>query len=203
MFTPKKKAKSLKKIFLLTVLILLGGISAIYFLAPRAEEAQALPSPTVHYAQNGTPADIPPASPTPKKEVSVRAILQNVLSLWTEALLSGDFKQFHQSLAPAWKAQDSPQDLLAIYRPLSGHKEALERFPERGKLVLLESSPFTLGQEHRPDNAILRENVGPESPWLVRGEWRAGNTTLNFTLILAQDQDTWKPVGLQVEIYER
>ncbi|MDR1081525.1 MAG: hypothetical protein LBQ79_11350 [Deltaproteobacteria bacterium] len=80
---------------------------------------------------------------------------------------------------------------------------ALRTFPSRGKLELLQSEPCRPDMPDAPGSAQLRENIGPESPWLVRGEWRTGRTALNFTLILAADRGECRPAGLLVEIFEK
>jgi hypothetical protein len=135
-------------------------------------------------------------------DTSVSKILQNVLKLWVEALTSGDFQNFYQSLAPSWKAKDTPQSLATAYMDLNSYKEVLSQFPGRGKLVLLESAPY---DPMTPESAIksVRDSLGPESPWLIRGEWRSGQTTLNIILLLSQESGEWKPVGLRLEVYER
>jgi hypothetical protein len=133
----------------------------------------------------------------------VRTALQGVLGLWAQGLLTGDYARFHAALASDWKAKDGPADIAAVYRPLEAWREALRNFPARGKLVLLQSEPYRADMPDSPGTAQLRENVGPESPWLVRGEWRTGKTALNFTLILAADQGEWRPAGLLVEIFEK
>jgi hypothetical protein len=133
----------------------------------------------------------------------VRKVLEEVLGLWSEGLISGDFKRFHAALSPAWKAQDDPKKLASVYAPLSRWKEALRSFPVRGKLVLLQSEPYRADMPEEPKTGSLRENVGPESPWLVRGEWRTGKTALNFTLILTAEGGQWRPAGLLAEIFEK
>jgi hypothetical protein len=130
-------------------------------------------------------------------------VLQGVLGLWAEGLISGDFGKFHGALASDWREKDSAGDLAGVYSPLAPWKDALRSFPSRGKLVLLQSEPYRADLPDSPDKAQLRENVGPESPWLVRGEWRTGKTALNFTLILTADSAEWKPAGLLVEIFEK
>jgi hypothetical protein len=131
----------------------------------------------------------------------VRTVLQNVLGLWAEGLVSGNFAKFHAAAAADWKAKDTAAGLAAVYRPLEPWRDALRSFPSRGKLVLLQSEPY---REEAPEApAQMRENVGPESPWLVRGEWRTGKTALNFTLILTAEAGAWKPAGLLVEIFEK
>jgi hypothetical protein len=132
----------------------------------------------------------------------VRKVLQAVMSLWLEALVREDFRRFQSSLSQSWRSQDSPEKLLSSYRPLAVHREALSLFPDRGKLVLLESGPFK--EEERADAQrprSLRDTLGPESPWLVRGEWRTGKTALHFTLILSLEGGQWRPSGLRVEMY--
>jgi hypothetical protein len=133
----------------------------------------------------------------------VRTVLQNVLGLWADGLLSGNYAKFHEILASDWKSKDKPADIAAVYKPLEAWKEALRTFPSRGKLVLLQSEPYRADMPETPGAAQLRENVGPESPWLVRGEWRTGKTALNFTLILMADREEWRPAGLLVEIFEK
>jgi hypothetical protein len=213
----KKKARRIKKSLVLGLFFAAAAIIAGRFLAPGAPEARAIPTPAevpvIQKAQSEAQgvAGGRPAAPRASgnigqadlSDLSVRSVLQDVLSDWTKALLTGDFREFHRNLSPVWKSQETPEQLASTYRPLSAYKEALERFPRRGKLVILESAPFQPGTHEPSDKAILRDNLGPESPWLVRGEWRAGRTALNFTLILVLDAADWKPVGLRVEIYER
>jgi hypothetical protein len=198
----RKKPLSYKRLFLMSLCLLAGLVLLGYFLAPKAPEAVALPTKERPRLANVQSTAATKENITPQ-DLSVRSILEDVLSLWTKALLTGDYKEFHKSLATPWKAQDSPEKLASTYKSLSEYKDSLERFPGRGKLVLLESAPFKPGTHESPETAVLRENVGPESPWLVRGEWRTGKTALNFTLILSLDSAEWKPVGLRVEIYER
>jgi hypothetical protein len=133
----------------------------------------------------------------------VRTALQGILGLWAEGLLSGDYSKFHESLASEWKAKDSPGAIAEVYRPLEAWREALMSFPSRGKLVLLQSEPYRADLPDRPGAARLRDEIGPESPWLVRGEWRTGKTALNFTLILTAEGGEWRPAGLLVEIFQR
>jgi hypothetical protein len=130
-------------------------------------------------------------------------VLQGVLGLWAEGLITGDFGKFHATLASDWRAKDTAKDLEGVYSPLTPWKDALRSFPSRGKLVLLQSEPYRSDLPDSPSQAQLHEDVGPESPWLVRGEWRTGKTALNFTLILTADSDEWKPAGLLVEIFEK
>jgi hypothetical protein len=144
----------------------------------------------------------PTILPTTTTKASVREVLEKVLSMWIRSLASGDFRTFHSNLATGWKNQDDPSKLAATYRALSNYSEVLSFFPGKGKLVLLESAPYTPDSERT--NSFFSDNLGPESPWLVRGEWRyGGQTTLNFSMILTLDQGDWKPLGLRAEIYDR
>jgi hypothetical protein len=197
---PKREKRRLRagRIFFAGLVFAAVFGAAARFLAPEAPEAKALPNVGRAVSEN---VGIAAAEAGAPKEVSVRQIAEEVLSSWARALLTGDFGEFHGSLAGVWKSQDSPDKLAGVYGSLFGYRESLERFPGRGKLVLLESAPFD--GRGSGENGILRENVGPESPWLVRGEWRTGNTALNFALVLTLDDRVWKPAGLRVEIYER
>jgi hypothetical protein len=172
---------------------------ALWILAPRAERAEA------EDAGDGAGERAEPAAPAgrPPRPAPVRTVLQGVLGLWAEGLLTGSYAKFHESLASDWKAKDAPADIAAVYRPLEAWRDALRTFPSRGKLVLLQSEPYRSDMPDAPGSAQLRENIGPESPWLVRGEWRTGRTALNFTLILAADRGEWRPAGLLVEIFEK
>ncbi|MDR1314182.1 MAG: hypothetical protein LBQ12_10940 [Deltaproteobacteria bacterium] len=183
------------------VLVAAGCLAlAFWFLAPRAERAEAEGAGAAQGAGLASPADSPAKPP---KTAPVRSVLQNVLGLWAEGLLSGDYSKFHAALAADWKAKDAPADIAKVYKPLEAWRDALRTFPSRGKLVLLQSEPYRADMPDAPGSAQLRENVGPESPWLVRGEWRTGKTALNFTLILIADRGEWKPAGLLVEIFEK
>jgi hypothetical protein len=207
----RKPWRRFKLIALGLLIALAVVVLAGLFLAPKAPEAKAVPTAgetprllrVEERPQAGLSESLNPTVASLSEDVSVRSVLEEVLSDWTRALLTGDFREFHKNLSPVWKSQDSPEKLASAYKPLAAYKEALERFPARGKLVILESAPFQPGTHEPSDKAILRDNLGPESPWLVRGEWRAGRTALNFTLILVLDSPDWKPVGLRVEIYER
>ncbi|MDR2339670.1 MAG: hypothetical protein LBF40_06030 [Deltaproteobacteria bacterium] len=197
---PKRKKSGLGGLFLLLLAIAaIGGLVA-WFMAPRAETAEALTgkiSPV--QAQKPETPEVIRGFPG---DTSVSRILQSVLKLWVDALLSGDYKEFHSSLAPSWKAKDSPDSLASAYMNLKGYKDVLAQFPGRGKLVLLESGPY---DPHSPELGpkSVRDSVGPESPWLIRGEWRTGKTTLNITLLLSLEAEEWKPVGLRLEVYDR
>jgi hypothetical protein len=195
--------RRLARLFLTGMAVAILVAAGLWFLAPRAEQAAAVPdagavaAPTTPSAAGGQgdAAQAPPASGVP-----VMNALQNSLGLWARGLATGDWDPFHGSLAPDWKAKDSPEALASVYGPLAAWKGALSSFPSRGKLVLLQSEPYREGMDDPPR---IRENLGPESPWLVRGEWRTGQTALNFTLILAADAGQWKPAGLLVEIFEK
>jgi hypothetical protein len=198
-FTFRKKRPSLGWILLL--LVFLGGaiLFLSYGISPRAEyiaPAQGTPSPP-----SKTP-EPPLINSNGIRDGSVTNVLQQVLTLWVGALVSGDFKAFHNALAPAWKDKDTPAKLAESYAPISSYKEILASFPGRGKLVLLESGPYVPPETGSPSPVGLRDNMGPESPWLVRGEWRTGRTTLNFILVLDKDAQAWKPLGLRVEVYD-
>jgi hypothetical protein len=131
---------------------------------------------------------------------SVRKILEIVLKIWIDSIISNDFTLFHQIISSPWQNQDSPQKLAESFKNLITYRSYLEYFPERGKLVLLASRPFEANNE--TGEIIIRDNIGPESPWLVKGEWRSGKTTLGFTLILSLENAKWRPSGLSVEMYE-
>ncbi|MDR2443818.1 MAG: hypothetical protein LBE31_09915 [Deltaproteobacteria bacterium] len=134
-----------------------------------------------------------------QEEISVRKVLENVMTLWVDALVSSDFTAFHQNLASSWRNSDTPAGLKESFSVLVPYKESLTLFPTRGKLVLLESRPFN---DSPPAGEILiRDNLGPESPWQVRGEWRVNKTALGFTLVLSLEDGIWRTSGLRVEIY--
>jgi hypothetical protein len=135
---------------------------------------------------------------------SVRRILENVMTAWVSALVKGNFTQFHQMLSSSWQQKDDPASLKASFDLMVPYKENLKLFPTRGKLVLLESRPFTTmeGLDVAEGTPSIRDNPGPESPWLVRGEWRVNKTALGFTLVLNHENGQWLPTGLRVEIYK-
>jgi hypothetical protein len=200
-----KRQKRVSVVKLLVFLAVLGGLllGLAYFLAPPPAERLSAAAPESAGVELPPPAALP-ASPPPVSltgEASAPTLLENTLSLWVNALLTGDYRAFHASLAPAWKAKDDPAKLLSTYKVMANRAEDLKPFPGRGKLVLLESGPYAQASPAGARASVLRDTVGPESPWLIRGEWRNGGTTLNFTLILTLDQGAWKPVGLRVELY--
>jgi hypothetical protein len=159
---------------------------------PAAEAAQ--PSP----AQAGDAQ----AGDAPAGEVAVRKVLENVMALWVDALVNDDFAMFHSALSRAWRQQDSPALLNEAYGVLASHKDSLGLFPSRGKLVLLESRPYQeAAAANSEEVAPIRDTLGPESPWLVRGEWRFNKTALGFTLVLTFEEGQWRPLSLRVEIY--
>ncbi|MDR2387548.1 MAG: hypothetical protein LBE80_08205 [Deltaproteobacteria bacterium] len=136
-------------------------------------------------------------------ESSVRQILDNVMAAWVSALDKGDFSQFHQMISASWQQKDSPAQLKATFVVLSPYLENLRLFPSRGKLVLLESRPFAMeGLDGADGMPWLRDNLGPESPWLVKGEWRVNKTALGFTLVLSLENGQWKPTGLMVKMFK-
>ncbi|MDR2367392.1 MAG: hypothetical protein LBF58_04665 [Deltaproteobacteria bacterium] len=135
-------------------------------------------------------------------ESSIRQILENVMASWVSALVKGDFSDFHKIISSSWQQKDSPAQLKTSYGVLSPYIDGLKLFPSRGKLVLLESRPFSLEGEEVADGVPgIRDNLGPESPWLVRGEWRVNKTALGFTLVLSLENGQWLPTGLKVEIF--
>jgi hypothetical protein len=196
----RRKKVSRKRLFLLVCAVALVGCLTAWLLAPRAEVAEALTGRVGPIqASRGDGPDLSRGYPG---DTSVSRILQNVLKLWVDGLVSGDYQGFHQSLASSWKAKDSPSSLATAYMNLSGYKEVLSQFPGRGKLVLLESGPYDPLSPEKGAKSV-RDSVGPESPWLIKGEWRTGKTTLNITLLLSLESDEWKPVGLRLEVYDR
>jgi hypothetical protein len=135
-------------------------------------------------------------------ETSVRRILDVVMTSWVSALVVGNFTDFHALLAGSWQQKDSPAQLKSAYGVLSPYKDNLELFPSRGKLVLLESRPYAqAGQDAAEGYPNIRDTIGPESPWLVRGEWRVNKTALGFTLVLDLEDARWRPSHLRVEIF--
>jgi hypothetical protein len=132
-------------------------------------------------------------------DVAVRKVLENVMTLWVDALVNADFTVFHQNLSSSWREKDNPVSLKEAFSILAPYKESLTLFPTRGKLVLLESRPFT--DSPLEGEIFIRDNIGPESPWLVRGEWRVNKTALGFTLVLSFEGERWLPSGLRVEIF--
>jgi hypothetical protein len=196
---PRPKTISLKKVFLLVLVVCGLGAAAAWLAAPRAEVAEALTG-RIGSGEQAAPAD-PRPQPGFAGGASVTRILQSVLKLWVEAMVSGDYRSFYLSLAPSWKAKDSPESLRDAYMNLTSYRDVLSQYPGRGKLVLLESAPY---DPYEPDKRTksVRDSVGPESPWLIRGEWRTGKTTLNITLILSEEAGEWKPVGLRLEVYD-
>jgi hypothetical protein len=124
------------------------------------------------------------------------------LGLWAKALSSGDYAQFYQSLSKAWREQDNPKRLSDAYRAMYPHREIMEYFPRRGKLVVLESRPLAEDEASGPPSSAIRDTLGPESPWLVRGEWRTGRSALGFNLNLVWETGEWRPAGLVVEVYK-
>ncbi|MDR0622672.1 MAG: hypothetical protein LBJ61_12510 [Deltaproteobacteria bacterium] len=152
--------------------------------------------------QAGTGSAASPAVPRLGVESSVRQILDSVMGLWLAALAKGDFTEFHQMISTSWQQKDSPSQLKASYGVLAPYIENLKLFPSRGKLVLLESKPFSSeGQEVADSVPSIRDSLGPESPWLVKGEWRVNKTALGFTLVLSLENGQWRPTGLKVEIF--
>jgi hypothetical protein len=124
------------------------------------------------------------------------------MAAWVAALDKGDFTDFHQIISASWKQIDDPTKLKAAYWALSPYIDKLKLFPSRGKLVLLESRPYSEEGLGVADGVpAIRDSLGPESPWLVRGEWRVNKTALGFTLVLNFENGQWKPTGLGVEIY--
>ncbi|MDR2199454.1 MAG: hypothetical protein LBR53_08385 [Deltaproteobacteria bacterium] len=197
--TNRGKKISFGKLTLL-ILILLGlGYLFYRFIAPVVENAEAMTGQVS--VVRTEKKDDGSLSLGFSSDTSVSRILQNVLKLWVDALTSGDYRNFHQSLAPSWKAKDTPGSLAQAYMNLAGYKDVLSQFPGRGKLVLLESAPYDPYQSEEAPKSV-RDSVGPESPWLIRGEWRTGKTTLNITLLLSLEAGEWKPVGLRLEVYD-
>ncbi|MDR0354597.1 MAG: hypothetical protein LBJ64_02520 [Deltaproteobacteria bacterium] len=156
------------------------------------------PAPTV----SAGAAFPPPVQEASVGESSVRKILDRVLTSWVAALVKEDFSEFHQILSYSWQLKDSPAQLLTSFSALLPFKENLMLFPSRGKLVLLESRQYTVeGLNVAEGVSYIRDNVGPESPWMVRGEWRVNKTALGFTLVLNLEDGQWRPSGLGVEIF--
>ncbi|MDR1870888.1 MAG: hypothetical protein LBS60_02995 [Deltaproteobacteria bacterium] len=156
-----------------------------------------------HNLAPATPAPVAtaagdPAEPLPIAEVSVRPLLEKILGVWGEALASGDFTQFHRLLSAGWRANDDPKTLALAYQSLYPYRELMETFPRRGKLVVIESRPL-----NAPANSqkALRDTLGPESPWLVRVEWRSGRAALGFNINFVWEDRQWRPVGLTAQAY--
>ncbi|MDR1657788.1 MAG: hypothetical protein LBT47_09590 [Deltaproteobacteria bacterium] len=134
------------------------------------------------------------------QEVPVRKVLGDVMTLWVDALVKGDFTEFHRNLSFPWRQKDDPASLKKAFEILTPYKESLTLFPNRGKLVLLESRPYTVSEPAAGAN-LIRDNIGPQSPWLVRGEWRVNKTALGFNLVLIYEEGQWRPSSLRVEIF--
>jgi hypothetical protein len=137
----------------------------------------------------------------PVSEVSLRPVLEKILGLWGQALATGDFRQFHKILAQDWREREEPRELAQAFQPLYPHKDIMELFPRRGKLVVLESRPIAEAISPNPAPPIIRDTLGPESPWLARGEWRTGRSALGFNLNLVWEENQWRPVGLRLAVY--
>ncbi|MDR1577261.1 MAG: hypothetical protein LBT86_03375 [Deltaproteobacteria bacterium] len=140
--------------------------------------------------------------PVPVSEVSLRPVLEKILGLWGQGLASGDYRPFHSVLSSGWRNQDSPQQLAQAYQPLYPHRDLMEFFPRRGKLVVLESRPLAEASAPNSPLTAIRDTLGPESPWLARGEWRTGRSALGFSLNLVWEDNQWRPVGLRLEAYK-
>jgi hypothetical protein len=181
----------------LAVLVVAVAAAFVHWRFGKAGEIAEFPSPTptavasasVRFSDSD--AGLPP-------DVSVRKALEIVLTAWVEGLVSGDFTRFHRSLSESWRIKDGPADLLAAYRILAPYKENLRLFPVRGKLTLRESNAMS---GPSLETAAVKDNLGPETPWVVRGEWRVDKTALGFTLVLSFEEGHWRPAGLRVEIY--
>ncbi|MDR3204251.1 MAG: hypothetical protein LBV23_05865 [Deltaproteobacteria bacterium] len=187
--------------------------SLVYYAPTAGTETTNVPSVETKSETKGETelADIEasetPNTPTPRldaaQEASVRKVLENVMTLWVASLVTGDFRAFHETLSQAWQRKDDPASLSLAFSVLSSYKESLKPFPTRGKLVLIQSRPFGENGEFGPDDkAVIRDSLGPESPWLIMGEWRAGSMVMGFTLVLSFETDKWRPSGLKVEIFE-
>ncbi|MDR1309350.1 MAG: hypothetical protein LBL95_05570 [Deltaproteobacteria bacterium] len=211
-FSQKRSGR--KPLFILIVAVLLGIIGWFgwplvrpapdFGLTPSTRpEGQETPGALPEPDQAGPdPVPLDPALVESAGDSSVRRILENVMASWVAALVKEDFSQFHQTLYSAWRQKDDPARLKASYGVLAPFRENLKLFPSRGKLVLLESRPFTAeGLDVAEGSPSIRDNIGPETPWLVRGEWRVNKTALGFTLVLNLEDGQWRPSGLKVEIF--
>jgi hypothetical protein len=150
----------------------------------------AAPQTAVRLEDGGTDVEAP--------VISVRKALEGVMTAWVEGLVAGDFSSFHRLISPSWQAKDDPARLWESYRVLAPYRDDLQFFPTRGKLTLLESRPLSAAPAA---SATVRDSLGPESPWLVAGEWRVGKTALGFTLVMSFEGDQWRPLRLVLEIY--
>ncbi|MDR1677726.1 MAG: hypothetical protein LBS44_04955 [Deltaproteobacteria bacterium] len=172
------------------------GYSQSYALTDQDREESSASSTPSSSAGNPLP------QPRVVGETSVRKILEKVMTAWVSALIKEDFTDFHKILAASWQKSESPAQLKASYAVLIPYKDNLDLFPTRGKLVLLESRPFTVeGFDVAEGVPTIRDSPGPESPWQVSGEWRVNKTALGFTLVIALENDQWSPTGLRVEIF--
>ncbi|MDR1394762.1 MAG: hypothetical protein LBK52_01140 [Deltaproteobacteria bacterium] len=163
-----------------------------------APAVQVQPEPAGRELRNSPPPQEPGE---PAAKVSARQVLEKVLSVWGSCLARGNYTQFHALISAQWQSQDTVQQLARAYQPLEEHRTLMEMFPRRGKLVVLESRPLTVpaGTE---ETVFIRDTLGPESPWLVRGEWRTGRSALGFALNLVWESNQWRPAGLRVEVYK-
>jgi hypothetical protein len=196
----KKKRKSYKP--LAYIILFLSAIFGVWLGwnlmgSGRGQETAASSVPIAAPAPESLPVQSPES--TAPSEIPVRKVLESVIGSWVKALVSEDFTAFHQSLSSSWQQKDSIEQLKRAYIVLTPYKDNLELFPSRGKLVLLESRPFDTTNENVA--AAIKDNLGPQSPWLVRGEWRVGRTALGFTLILSFEAGQWRPSGLRVDIF--
>jgi hypothetical protein len=198
----KKKSRLKPMAYLFFFLILLGAGYFGWNLLAGGDQREANLTRQVQL----TPNVVPPTATNSEdatlapQEISVRRVLEHVLSLWVQSLVSEDFTAFHQSLSSSWKQKNTAEQLKQFYEALVPYKTKLELFPVRGKLVLLESRPFE-ESERGVTPVVIRDNLGPQHPWLVRGEWRAGRTALGFTLVLSYEEGQWLASGLQVNIF--
>ncbi|MDR0549522.1 MAG: hypothetical protein LBI10_08985 [Deltaproteobacteria bacterium] len=194
-FRRKKSPKGW--VYLLILALVIFGIKFFWFRPAGPVLNGDLGGPPLTTAE----AALEPA-PLAAGQVSARPVLERTLGLWARALSSGDYSQFHQILSSGWREQDDPKRLAAAYQPLYPHRELMEFFPRRGKLVVLESRPLTETENSKNKTLAIRDTLGPESPWLVRGEWRKGRSALGFNLNLVWEADEWRPAGLVVEVYK-
>ncbi|MDR1084548.1 MAG: hypothetical protein LBP22_06720 [Deltaproteobacteria bacterium] len=191
-----RKKKSYKGWFIPVILVaLIFGIRYFWPKSIGPVSSVGGQSATVSRTETAEPNQSPPDG-----IVSVRQVLEKVLGLWSSALSSGSYNQFYSIISSEWQKQDTPQRLAQAYGPLRPHKDLMEFFPRRGKLVVLQSGPLESGQSQSP--AVIRDTLGPESPWLVRGEWRTGRSALGFSLNLVWESGQWKPAGLRVEVFK-
>lgn len=181
---------------LIPVAFLVGGIFML-FRSAGPELAGGRVAPTAQAIASEAAIDESPVA-----LASVRPILERTLGLWAQALSSGDYSRFYETLSAGWREKDDVAGLAQAYQPLYPYRNLLEYFPRRGKLVVLESRPLAEAAADKASLAAIRDTLGPETPWLARGEWRTGRSALAFNLNLVWETGEWRLAGLRVEVYK-